>query len=79
MTSSTPPVHASLDVAVTLANGVAMPWLGLGTWRSAEGAEVESAVRTALEVGYRHIDTAAVYRNESGVGRAIRESGVSRE
>ena len=79
MTSSTPPVHAPLDVAVTLANGVAMPWLGLGTWRSAEGAEVESAVRIALEVGYRHIDTAAVYRNESGVGRAIRESGVPRE
>jgi diketogulonate reductase-like aldo/keto reductase len=79
MTTCTPPVNAPLDVAVTLANGVAMPWLGLGTWRSAEGAEVEAAVRTALAVGYRHIDTAAVYRNETGVGRAIRESGVPRE
>jgi methylglyoxal/glyoxal reductase len=64
---------------VTLRNGVKMPVLGLGTWQSAEGSEVEQAVRWALELGYRHIDTAAIYQNERGVGRAVRESGVPRE
>lgn len=63
----------------TLSNGVQMPWLGLGVWRVAEGNEVELSVRTALETGYRSIDTAAVYGNEEGVGRAIRDSGVPRE
>jgi diketogulonate reductase-like aldo/keto reductase len=75
--STSPPDR--LDATVTLDNGVEIPWLGLGTWRSAEGDEVEAAVRSALEVGYRHIDTAAVYRNETGVGRAIRDSGLSHE
>jgi diketogulonate reductase-like aldo/keto reductase len=56
-----------------------MPRLGLGTWRSAEGAEVERSVRWALEVGYRHVDTAAVYGNERGVGSAIRDSKLPRE
>ncbi|PYI51800.1 aldo/keto reductase [Paenibacillus flagellatus] len=68
-----------LTDTTTLHNGVAMPWLGLGVWRVAEGQEVEHSVRTALEVGYRSIDTAAVYGNEEGVGRAIRDSGVPRE
>lgn len=69
----------SIADTVRFANGVNMPWLGLGTWRSAEGAEVERAVRWALELGYRHVDTAAVYGNERGVGRAVRDSGVPRE
>jgi diketogulonate reductase-like aldo/keto reductase len=56
-----------------------MPWLGLGVWKAAEGGEVEHAVRTAIETGYRSIDTAAVYGNEEGVGRAIRDSRVSRD
>ncbi|MCL6593135.1 MAG: aldo/keto reductase [Alicyclobacillus sp.] len=56
-----------------------MPWLGLGVYKVEEGEEVEFAVRTALEVGYRSIDTAALYRNEAGVGRALRASGVPRE
>ncbi|MEF3310196.1 aldo/keto reductase [Paenibacillus sp. GYB004] len=56
-----------------------MPWLGLGVWKVTEGQEVEHAVRTAIETGYRSIDTAAVYGNEEGVGRAIRDSGVSRD
>lgn len=68
-----------LDSSVTLANGVEMPWLGLGVFRSNEGAEVEGAVACALETGYRSIDTAALYENETGVGNAVRKSGIARE
>ncbi len=64
---------------VTIADGVRMPLLGLGTYRSADGDEVANAVCTALELGYRGIDTASLYGNESGVGRGIRESGLARE
>jgi 2,5-diketo-D-gluconate reductase A len=55
-----------------------MPLLGLGTWQMT-GARCQEAVRSALEVGYRHIDTATVYRNEWEVGRAVGDSGVPRE
>ena len=64
--------------AATLRNGVSMPWLGLGVLHIADGEAVVNAVRWALETGYRHIDTAAVYGNEVGVGRAIKQSGVPR-
>jgi len=64
---------------VTLSNGLEMPALGLGVFLSKEGDEVINAVKYALEVGYRSIDTAAVYKNENGVGIAISESGVPRE
>ena len=64
---------------VTLNNGIEMPVLGLGVWKAEEGPEVEQAVLHALECGYRLIDTAAIYGNEAGVGKAIRESGVPRE
>lgn len=63
---------------LTLAGGVQMPILGLGTWQS-HGDECYQAVRTALELGYRHVDTATMYRNEDQVGRAIRDAGVPRE
>lgn len=63
----------------TLHNGVKMPMLGLGVYKAQEGEEVKRAVKKALEVGYRSIDTATVYENESGVGEAIRESGIARE
>ncbi len=63
----------------TLHNGVKMPMIGLGVYKAKEGDEVKQAVKTALEVGYRSIDTATVYKNESGVGEAIRESGIPRE
>lgn len=56
-----------------------MPWLGLGVWKAEEGTEVEQAVQSALRLGYRSIDTAAVYGNEVGVGKAIQQSGVPRE
>ena len=63
----------------TLCNGVEMPYLGLGVYQSYDGREVSNAVRWALEAGYRHIDTAAIYRNENGVGQGIKDSGVPRE
>ncbi|MGX6979504.1 aldo/keto reductase [Vagococcus elongatus] len=70
-----------MDITKTirLNNGVEMPRLGLGVWRAEEGGQVENAVKWALEFGYRSIDTAKVYGNEAGVGKAIRESGVPRE
>ena len=62
-----------------LNNGVTMPYLGLGVFLCKDGMEVYRAVQWALDEGYRHVDTAAIYRNEKGVGQAIRESPVSRE
>ena len=64
---------------VKLNNGVEMPWLGLGVFRASNGGEVENAIKTALENGYRSVDTAAVYGNERGVGTAIKESGIPRD
>ncbi len=63
---------------VTLSNGVKMPYLGLGVFKSRDGAEVMNAVSYAFEAGYRHIDTAAVYRNEAGVGEAIKNHPLDR-
>jgi diketogulonate reductase-like aldo/keto reductase len=63
----------------TLADGNAIPLLGLGVWQVPDGAGCERAVRWALETGYRHIDTAQAYGNEASVGRALRDSGVPRE
>src|SRR4029077_12655367 len=62
-----------------LPGGVRMPVLGLGVWQMKEGPETEQAVGWALEAGYRHIDTASMYRNERSVGAALRRSGVPRE
>jgi diketogulonate reductase-like aldo/keto reductase len=64
---------------MTLNNGIQMPQFGLGVWQAKDGQEVETAVTTALQCGYRLIDTAAVYGNERGVGRAIANSGIPRE
>lgn len=69
----------NLQSSVALNNGVEMPWLGLGVFKSEPGNETEHAVRTALDVGYRHIDTAAFYANEGDVGRAIKDSGIDRD
>ncbi|WP_338055263.1 aldo/keto reductase [Sulfobacillus harzensis] len=68
-----------LSDTTTLANGVKMPWLGLGVWMAKDGEEVKRAVRAAIEFGYRSIDTAAAYANEEGVGQAIRESAFPRD
>jgi diketogulonate reductase-like aldo/keto reductase len=62
-----------------LADGNRMPMLGLGAWRVPNGPECVNAVRWALELGYRQVDTAQAYGNEESVGRALRESGVPRE
>jgi methylglyoxal/glyoxal reductase len=73
------PSQESLTSATTLGNGVCMPWLGLGVWQIREDGETERVVRTAIEQGYRSIDTATIYGNERGVGQAIRNCGVPRE
>ncbi|WBL15814.1 aldo/keto reductase [Sutcliffiella sp. NC1] len=63
---------------VTLNNGLKMPQLGFGVWQVADD-EATAAVKKAIEVGYRSIDTAMIYKNEVGVGKAIKESSVPRE
>lgn len=71
----------SLPLAVPDSSGPdvpRMPLLGLGTWQIPED-EAAGAVRTALEYGYRHVDTATRYRNESGVGRGLADAGVARD
>lgn len=69
----------NLKSATKLANGVEMPWFGLGVFKVQEGQEVVDSVKAAIKAGYRSIDTATVYGNEEGVGQAIRESGIARE
>ena len=63
----------------TLNNGVTIPVLGFGTWKAENGEIAYQAVLEALKTGYRHIDTAAIYKNEESVGRAIQDSGIPRE
>jgi 2,5-diketo-D-gluconate reductase A len=65
--------------ALELADGNRLPLVGLGVWQIPDGPECVNAVRWALELGYRHIDTAQAYGNEESVGRGLRESGVPRE
>src|SRR5690349_18061366 len=65
------------DHTLSLSNGGRMPLLGFGTWQI-KGAEATRAVATALEAGYRHLDTAQVYGNEAEVGTGLAESGLSR-
>ena len=69
----------TLTETYTLANGVQIPVIGFGTWQSADGDVAYDAVKWALEAGYRHIDTAAIYGNEASVGRAIKDSGIARD
>jgi 2,5-diketo-D-gluconate reductase A len=64
---------------VTLNNGVEMPILGFGVYQIPDAAECEKSVLTALETGYRSIDTAAAYGNEEAVGKAISKSGIDRK
>ena len=68
-----------LTETFTLNNGVKIPKVGFGTWQIPDGKQTYDAVAAALKAGYRHIDTAKVYRNERSVGKAIRDSGIKRE
>ncbi|NOV02677.1 aldo/keto reductase [Paenibacillus planticolens] len=74
---------SDLKSTTTLHNGIQMPWFGLGVFKVEEGSEVISSVKAAIRNGYRSIDTAAVYANETGVGQAIaealQENGLARE
>ena len=71
-------MSAHRSPGVTIADGVEMPLVGLGTWEASDD-EAYAAVLAAFEVGYRLIDTATMYRNEAGIGRAIRASGLARD
>lgn len=62
-----------------LKNGVQIPCIGYGTWQTPSGEVALASVKSALDAGYRHIDTAAIYRNEDSVGEAIRASGIDRK
>jgi hypothetical protein len=70
---------SSIKDCAVLNNGLEMPWLGFGVFKMSDGQEVEQAIHHALEAGYRSIDTATVYKNEIGTGKATRESGIPRE
>jgi diketogulonate reductase-like aldo/keto reductase len=72
-------MELKINSTIELNDGKAIPRLGLGVWLISSGKSCESAVRSALDVGYRHIDTAAFYGNEESVGKAIRDSGVARQ
>lgn len=78
---SAPSFHPAdnLNARVSLNNGVGLPWLGLGVFQVNSDRQADVAVRTAIEQGYRSIDTASLYGNERGVGCAVRECGVPRE
>jgi diketogulonate reductase-like aldo/keto reductase len=75
----TPPAVTSDGQACVLADAHELPMLGLGVWQVPNGPECVDAVRTALELGYRHIDTAQAYGNEESVGRALRDALIDRE
>ena len=71
--------HERIVSCSTLPNGVKMPCVGFGTWQTPSGDVACDSVAKALEVGYRHLDTAAIYGNEASVGDGLRLSGVRRE
>lgn len=62
-----------------LLNGVRIPTIGFGTWQASDGDEAYKATLWALEAGYRHIDTAAIYGNEESIGKAIKDSNIDRK
>lgn len=69
----------SLTDCYKLSNGVEIPCIGFGTWQVRSGEETVSSVLSAIEAGYRHIDTAQLYGNEEGVGAAVKKSGIPRK
>ena len=71
--------NLSLSSTAALANGVKMPMVGLGVFKVEKEEELITAVKAAIEIGYRSIDTASIYGNEEWVGESIRQSGINRE
>ena len=69
----------NLSETFVLHNGYQIPCVGFGTWQTPDGDTARTAVKSALQAGYRHVDTAAVYGNEKSVGQGIKESGVLRD
>ena len=69
----------NLQGTYRLHNGVEMPYFGLGVYLSKDGQEVINAIKWAVDAGYRHIDTASIYKNEEGVGIGVKEASVARE
>ena len=67
------------DTTLQLSSGARIPQVGLGVWQTPSGATTRQAIAAALDVGYRHIDTARIYGNEADVGAAVRASAVARE
>lgn len=68
----------AIQSTIMLDNGTVIPQVGLGVFQTPDGDTTVNAVQTALENGYRHIDTAMIYRNEASVGEGIRRAGVPR-
>ena len=69
---------SSLNDTFTLNNGYKIPCIGFGTWQTPDGDTAVNAVKDAVKLGYKHIDTAAIYGNEVSIGKAIKESGINR-
>ena len=70
---------SNLNDTFTLNNGYKIPCIGFGTWQTPDGDTAVNAVREAVNLGYRHIDTAAAYKNEKSIGKAIKESNINRK
>ncbi|WP_038374935.1 aldo/keto reductase [Brachyspira alvinipulli] len=69
---------SSLNDTFTLNNGYKIPCIGFGTWQTPDGDTAVNAVKDAVKLGYKHIDTAAIYGNEVSIGKAIKESSINR-
>ncbi|PZP49446.1 MAG: aldo/keto reductase [Pseudopedobacter saltans] len=72
-------IITDINGTVQLNNNVQMPYLGLGVYKTADGKEVTQAIHNAFDIGYRHVDTASFYKNEEGVGEAIKTSNIDRK
>ena len=70
---------SSLNDSFILSNGYKIPCIGFGTWQTPDGDTAVNSVKEAIKLGYKHIDTAAIYKNEKSVGKAIKESGIERK
>jgi diketogulonate reductase-like aldo/keto reductase len=79
MASAAPSITAATTTSLRLNTGARIPQVGLGVWQSPAGSVTRDAVKTALRLGYRHIDTAKIYGNEADVGAGLRSSGVPRD